>query len=40
MWGLSCGALNPRTEEPMADNFKLGGIDFYHRYVEDIALFD
>ncbi|MGO3792780.1 MAG: glycoside hydrolase family 1 protein [Enterococcus gilvus] len=27
------------TEEPMADNLKLVGIDFYHRYKEDIRLF-
>ncbi|MBP2623576.1 glycoside hydrolase family 1 protein [Streptococcus oricebi] len=27
------------TEEPTADNLKLQGIDFYHRYKEDIALF-
>ena len=24
---------------PTADNLKLTGIDFYHRYREDIALF-
>lgn len=31
---------NPRiTDEPTADNLKLVGIDFYHRYKEDIALF-
>ena len=34
------GALNPLiTEEPTPDNLKLEGIDFYHRYKEDIALF-
>ncbi len=27
------------TKEPTADNLKLEGIDFYHRYKEDIALF-
>lgn len=27
------------TDEPTADNLKLVGIDFYHRYKEDIALF-
>ena len=33
------GALNPLfTEEPTPDNLKLEGIDFYHRYKEDIAL--
>ena len=34
------GDLNPLiTDEPTADNLKLEGIDFYHRYKEDIALF-
>ena len=34
------GDRNPLiTEEPTADNLKLEGIDFYHRYKEDIALF-
>ena len=33
------GALNPLiTDQPTADNLKLEGIDFYHRYKEDIAL--
>ncbi|AQA01620.1 6-phospho-beta-glucosidase [Mycobacterium sp. MS1601] len=27
------------TENPTADNLKLVGIDHYHRYVEDIAMF-
>ncbi len=27
------------TDEPTLDNLKLEGIDFYHRYKEDIALF-
>lgn len=33
------GIAAPPTLEPTADNLKLEGIDFYHRYVEDIALF-
>ena len=33
------GIAGPRTDEPTADNLKLEGIDFYHRYAEDIALF-
>ena len=34
------GVLNPLiTDQPTADNLKLEGIDFYHRYKEDIALF-
>lgn len=33
------GIVAPRTAEPTADNLKLGAIDFYHRYAEDIALF-
>lgn len=40
--GLSsnAGDLNPLiTDRPTADNLKLEGIDFYHRYKEDIALF-
>lgn len=36
---LRRGALYPRTERPTPDNLKLEGIDFYHRYAEDIALF-
>ena len=36
---LRRGALHPRTERPTPDNLKLEGIDFYHRYAEDIALF-
>ena len=32
--------MNPLiTEQPTPDNLKLEGIDFYHRYKEDIALF-
>ena len=33
------GITRPPTPEPTADNLKLEGIDFYHRYAEDIALF-
>ena len=33
------GIVGPRTEEPTPDNMKLIGIDFYHRYKEDIRLF-
>ncbi len=33
------GIMAPWTEGPTADNLKLEGIDFYHRYAEDIALF-
>ena len=33
------GITGAATEEPTADNMKLIGIDFYHRYKEDIALF-
>ena len=34
------GALNPLiTDQPTPDNLKLEGIDFYHRYKEDVALF-
>ncbi len=29
----------PRTDAPTPDNLKLVGIDHYHRYAEDIALF-
>ena len=37
---VKLGDLNPLiTEEPTPDNLKLEGIDFYHRYKEDIALF-
>lgn len=36
----SPGDHNPIiTEYPTSDNLKLEGIDFYHRYKEDIALF-
>jgi 6-phospho-beta-glucosidase len=33
------GIVGPITEEPTPDNMKLVGIDFYHRYKEDIRLF-
>ncbi|WES63216.1 glycoside hydrolase family 1 protein [Microbacter sp. GSS18] len=33
------GLMTPPTAEPTPDNLKLEGIDFYHRYAEDIALF-
>ncbi len=33
------GIQGPRTDRPTPDNLKLVGIDFYHRFVEDIALF-
>ncbi|MGB7964397.1 MAG: glycoside hydrolase family 1 protein [Propionicimonas sp.] len=33
------GILSPRVDAPTEDNLKLVGIDFYHRYAEDIALF-
>ncbi|SET89280.1 glycoside hydrolase family 1 protein [Paenibacillus sp. NFR01] len=33
------GIMGPITEAPTADNMKLIGIDFYHRYKEDIKLF-
>lgn len=33
------GIMGPITEEPTPDNMKLIGIDFYHRYKEDIKLF-
>lgn len=36
---LPNGMMTPRTEGPTPDNLKLIGIDFYHRYAEDIALF-
>lgn len=32
------GIMAPRTDGPTPDNLKLEGIDFYHRYAEDIAL--
>lgn len=33
------GIKGPRTAKPTEDNLKLNGIDFYHRYKEDIRLF-
>lgn len=37
---VKSGDRNPLiTEGPTADNLKLEGIDFYHRYKEDVALF-
>ena len=33
------GIRGDRTEKPTEDNMKLIGIDFYHRYQEDIRLF-
>jgi 6-phospho-beta-glucosidase len=33
------GIMNPRTDGPTPDNLKLEGIDFYHRYAQDIDLF-
>lgn len=36
---LPRGIKGPRTAEPTPDNMKLIGIDFYHRYQEDIKLF-
>lgn len=36
---LPHGLRAPRSVQPTADNLKLEGIDFYHRYKEDIALF-
>lgn len=33
------GIMAPPTDEPTADNLKHEGIDFYHRYASDIALF-
>jgi len=36
---LPHGIRGSRTDVPTADNMKLVGIDFYHRYKEDIKLF-
>ncbi|MBM6837448.1 family 1 glycosylhydrolase, partial [Clostridium saudiense] len=33
------GIVGPTSEEPIEENLKLIGIDFYHRYKEDIKLF-
>lgn len=35
---LPRGVRAPRTDRPTSDNLKLEGIDFYHRYKEDIRL--
>lgn len=35
---LPKGGLGDWTQEPTLDNLKLQGIDFYHRYKDDIAL--
>lgn len=32
------GVMGPMTKKPKAHNLKLKGIDFYHRYQEDIKL--
>ena len=36
---LPHGLKTPPTENPPPENLKLAGIDFYHRYQEDVALF-
>lgn len=36
---LPHGLKGPVTEGPTPDNMKLVGVDFYHRYKEDVALF-
>lgn len=36
---LPHGIRGSRTDVPTEDNMKLAGIDFYHRYEEDIRLF-
>lgn len=36
---LPHGLRGPATDAPTADNLKLRGIDFYHRYREDVRLF-
>jgi 6-phospho-beta-glucosidase len=36
---MPAGLVGPRTARPTPENLKLEGIDFYHRYVDDIALF-
>jgi len=33
------GMMTPPTAQPTPDNLKLQGIDFYHRYADDIAMF-
>lgn len=36
---LPHGVKGERTDRPTEDNLKLAGIDFYHRYKEDVKLF-
>lgn len=36
---LPGGLAAPRTKKPVPENLKLVGIDFYHRYKEDVKLF-
>lgn len=36
---LPHGLTTPRTKGPTSDNLKLKGIDFYHRYKDDLKLF-
>ena len=36
---LPGGLMKDYTEQPTEDNLKLEGIDFYHRYKDDIRLF-
>lgn len=36
---LPKGISGPISKEPLEENLKLIGIDYYHRYQEDIALF-
>ncbi|HRA50636.1 glycoside hydrolase family 1 protein [Actinotalea sp.] len=36
---LPQGIVGPVADGPTPDNLKLEGIDFYHRYAQDIALF-
>lgn len=36
---LPHGLVAPRSDGPTDDNLKLCGIDFYHRFPEDLALF-
>ncbi|BCJ95799.1 6-phospho-beta-glucosidase [Anaerocolumna cellulosilytica] len=36
---MPSGVMGPITLEPTKDNLKLIGVDYYHRYAEDIAMF-
>lgn len=36
---LPHGIFGPRGAEPVPENLKLQGIDFYHRYLDDVELF-